>query len=246
MEENPYFFDLVAAFVYWIVGLRLLALSRSTRGRPEFLLSLTYLSAGVSYFLYELPTLLAAELVWVLIAARILYSVGIVPLLLFTLEVFRRGSRWATALVWAIELSLFSGVFFSMLAGDIEGLVVNSVWFWCDWVGYTAPYVWISVEAAIAYRAAKKRQALGLCRPEDSNRLLLWALFGIFAALGSASLVPLYLDYATTQVWSRWGDYGSGGLEAAATVMLWLAFFPPGFYRRWVNRAAGAAADASD
>jgi len=246
MDENPYFFDLLAAFVYLVVGLRLFALSRRTRGRPESLLALNYLCSGVSYVLYELPTLLGADLDWVLIAARVIYSIGIVPLLLFTRDVFRSELRWANALVWSTAALLFSGVLCSTLQGDIEGLIVNSVWFWCDWTGYTAPYVWLSVEAAIAYRAAKKRQAIGLCQPEDSNRFLLWALFGVFATLGGLSLIPLYLDYASTQVWSRWGDYASGGLEAAATIALWFVFFPPARYRRWINRSATPRAAAAD
>jgi hypothetical protein len=233
--DSLYLFTVLAALIYGLVGIRLFELSRRTRRSPEYFLALNYLCTGVSYILYELPGLLGADLTWVLIAARIIYSLGIVPLLLFTRDVFRNSSRWAKALVWTIVVSLFSGVFFSTLDGDIEGLVVNSIWFWCDWIGYTAPYVWISVEALIAYRAARKRQRIGLCKPEDANRFLLWGLFGIFAALASIALIPLYLEYAATQMWPRWGDYTSGGLEAVATVVLWFVFFPPAFYRRWIN-----------
>lgn len=127
------------------------------------------------------------DLTWVLITARVIYSAGIMPLLLFTCDVFRDGSRWANALVWANALALFSGVFFSTLDGDIEGLDVSSVWFWCEWIGYTA-----------------------------------------------------------TEVWPRWGDYSSGGLEAAGTLVLWFVFFPPAFYRHWVNRAANAPSNAAN
>ena len=246
MSADIYILNLVTGLVYLIVGIRLFALSRQTRGRPEYFLALNYLCTGVSYFLYELPSLLNADIPWVLIAARIIYSVGIVPLLLFTRDVFRAGSRWANALVWTTALVLFCGVFFSTLDGDIEGLIVNSVWFWCDWIGYTAPYTWISAEALIAYSAARKRQRVGLCKPETSNRFLLWALFGILAALAGIALIPLYLEFATTQVWPRWGDYASGGLEAAATVTLWFVFFPPAFYRCWVNRAAAPPSNAAN
>jgi hypothetical protein len=243
MESSVYFSNLIAALIYLAVGIRLFVLSRRTRGRPEHLLALTYLCTGVSYILYELPVLFDLDQVWILILARIIYSVGIVPLLLFTRDVFRSDSRWANALVWAITLGLFSGVFFSMLDGDIEGLTVSSVWFWCDWIGYTAPYIWICAEALIAYGAAQKRLRLGFCGPGDVNRFLLWAIFGFLAALASISLVPLYLEYAATQVWPAWGDYFSGGLEAAATAVLWFVFFPPAFYQRWVDRATVTPAD---
>jgi hypothetical protein len=243
METNIYIFSLIAALIYLAVGIRLFALSRRTRGRPEYLLALTYLCTGVSYYLYEFPSMFELDQAWILILARIIYSVGMVPLLLFTRDVFRSDSRWANPLVWAIALSLFSGVSFSTLNGDIEGLIVNSLWFWCDWIGYTAPYIWISAEALIAYRSAQKRLRLGLCEPDVVNRFLLWALFGFFAAVAGIALIPLYLEFASTQVWPDWGDYVSGGFEAISTAVLWFAFFPPAFYRRWINRAAATPAD---
>ncbi len=243
METNVYIFSLIAALIYLAVGIRLFMLSRRTRGRPEYLLALTYLCTGFSYCLYELPSMFELDANWISILARIIYSVGIIPLLLFTRDVFRSDSRWANALVWAIALSLFAGVFFSTLDGDIEGLIVSSPWFWCDWIGYTVPYIWISAEALIAYRAARKRLRMGFCEPDVVNRFLLWALFGFLAALASILIVPLYLEFAATQVWADWGDYCAGGFEAAATAVLWLAFFPPAFYRRWVNRAAATPAD---
>jgi len=243
METNVYIFSLIAALIYLAVGTRLFALSRRTRGRPEYLLALTYLCTGVSYCLYELPGMFELDQVWILILARIIYSVGMIPLLLFTRDVFRSDSRWADALVWAIALSLFSGVFFSTLNGDIEGLIVSSLWFWCDWMGYTAPYIWISAEALIAYSSARKRLRMGFCEPDVVHRFLLWALFGFLAALASISIVPLYLEFAETRVWPDWGDYLASGFEAAATAVLWFAFFPPAFYRRWVNRAAATPSD---
>jgi hypothetical protein len=243
METNVYLFSLIAALIYLAVGARLFALSRRTHGRPEYLLALTYLCTGIAYFLYEFPGLFGLDAIWIQILARTIYSIGILPLLLFTRDVFRSDSRWAHALVWSIALSLFIGVFFSTLNGDIEGLIVDSVWFWCDWIGYTAPYIWMSTEALIAYRSARKRLRLGLCEPGVAHRFLLWALFGFFAALAGIALIPLYLEFASTQVWPDWGDYVSGGLEAFSTVVLWFVFFPPAFYQRWINRTAATPAD---
>ncbi|MBW2541253.1 MAG: hypothetical protein JRF15_04110 [Deltaproteobacteria bacterium] len=243
MDSSVYFSSLIAAAVYLAVGIRLFTLSRRTQGRPEYLLALAYICTGVSYSLYELPLLFGMNQSWIQILPRIVYSIGVIPLLLFTRDVFRSDSRWANALVWAIALSLFAGVFFSMLNGDIEGLRVGSVWFWCDWVGYTAPYIWITAEALIAYRSARKRLRMGFCEPDVVNRFMLWALFGFLGSLASILIVPLYLEFAATQVWPSWGDYFAGGFEAAATAVLWFVFFPPAFYQRWVNRGAAAPAD---
>ncbi len=236
MEQNPYMLDLLAALLYGVVGLRLAALSAQTRGRPERLLALNYLATGFSYMLYEVPYILGTEGIWVLVAARIVYTLGIVPLLLFTYAVFRRNSRWASVLIWANSTVLFSGVFLSLLEGDIEGLDVSSFWFWCDWIGYTVPYVWIAVEGWISYRSAKRRVLLGLGAPDVAHRFLLWAWFGALSTLAGISLIPLYAQYAATGTWSAWSDYTSG-LEFAATVVLWLAFFPPKIYRNYVSSA---------
>jgi len=244
MDENPYLFNILAALLYAIVGARLFALSLRTRGRPETLLAINYLCTGVSYFLYELPDLLQMSLPWVLIIARIIYTLGIVPLLLFTRDVFRADCRWAKGLVWANSLVLFSGVLVSSLEGDIQGVTIDNPWFWCDWLGYTLPYVWICTEALIAWSAARKRLTLGLCDAETVDRFLLWALFGAVATLSGVVLIPLYMEYDKTQAWPNWGDYVSGGLETASTAVLWFVFFPPAFYRRWVNRAAPSAANA--
>jgi len=43
MEGNVYIFELITAVIYLAVGIRLFALSRRTRGRPEYLLALNYL-----------------------------------------------------------------------------------------------------------------------------------------------------------------------------------------------------------
>jgi len=244
MDENPYLFNILAALLYVIVGARLLALGRRTHGRPEHLLAANYLCSGVSYFLYEVPGLLQMNLEWLLLLARIIYTVGIVPLLLFTRDVFRPGCRWAQGLVWATSLLLFSGVVVSSLEGDVEGVSIDNPWFWCDWLGYTLPYVWICTEALLAWSAARKRLSLGLCDAEIVNRFLLWALFGVLTTLGGVALIPLYMEYDRTQVWPNWGDYVSGGLEAASTAVLWFVFFPPAFYRRWVDRAASPEANS--
>ena len=238
MDSNFYFFDFLAGLLYLVVGMRLHSLSRRTKARPEYLLAVHYLCTGGSYLLYELPAPFAQTPEWILLVARLIYTVGMVPLLFFTRETFRRDTSWATVLVWANLLVLFSGATLSALEGDTEGVVVTSIWFWFDWIGYTVPYVWITTEALLAYGAAQKRVRLGICEPEVANRFLLWALFGALATIAGALLIPLYIEYATTQIWPEWGNYASGGFEAASTLALWFVFFPPAFYRRWINRAA--------
>jgi hypothetical protein len=51
----------------------------------------------------------------------------------------------------------------------------------------------------------------------------------------SLILLPQYAEYeATNQFTAMWdGLYGT--IETASLVMIWLVFFPPSFYRRWIN-----------
>jgi hypothetical protein len=237
MAEHLYLFSIIAGLLYLIFAIRLRALSRRTHERPEYFLALHYLFMGTSYVLFEVPGMFEANLDWVILVARLVFTVGIVFLLLFSRAVFRNGSRWATALLWSNALILFSGVTFSTLDGDIEGLIVTSIWFYFDWIGYTAPYLWIAAEALLAYGAARKRARIGLCAPESVNRFLLWSWFGMLVTLANLLLIAVYIEYERTQLWPRWGDYASGGLEASATVALWFVFFPPAWYRHWLNRA---------
>jgi hypothetical protein len=37
-----------------------------------------------------------------------------------------------------------------------------------------------------------------------------------------------------------------GGAEIASVAVLWLAFFPPGFYENWINRRAAALPTSMD
>ncbi len=63
-------------------------------------------------------------------------------------------------------------------------------------------------------------------------------MFGVGACL---SLIPMYSEYATTQTFAAWTDRLLGGLELGSVVTLWFVFFPPAFYRRWIEGAAPAA-----
>jgi len=242
---NLYLFNVLAALVYLAVGIRLSSLSRRTGGNPERLLGIHYLFAGVSYLLYEIPSLIDLPPTWFEFPGRILYALAIAPLLLFTRDVFRRSERWASGLIWGFLTCLSGGIIFSALAGDFEGYTVTNPWFWAEWVGYTVPYFWIATEAAIASGAAHKRVRLGIGEPLLANRFLLWALFGFLAGVAGVALVPLYIEFEVTGVWPAWGNYFVGGMEFAATAILWLAFFPPAAYRRWIERGAAMSVSES-
>ena len=69
----------------------------------------------------------------------------------------------------------------------------------------------------------------------------MWALFGALQAFSCLVLLPQYSEYETTsQFTATWGAlYGASII--ASLVMIWLVFFPPAFYRRWIQSAAPVA-----
>ena len=81
---------------------------------------------------------------------------------------------------------------------------------------------------------------LGFCAPGVCNRYLLWAMFGALQACLSLALLAQYAEYETTSQFTATWDTLIGGLEIVSVTVISLVFFPPAFYRRWINSAAPA------
>jgi hypothetical protein len=236
MGDHAYIGELIAAIAYLTVGVRMFRLSQRTGESPERLLGVSYALVGMSYVFYEIPTIFRIESLWTpfTLAGRITFDIAILPFALFTRTVFRRNAPWAKWLVIACVALMFTGVMLSLLQGDPEGMTLSNSWFWLEWVGYTVPSLWMSIEAFLARANAVRRQRIGLCDALVANRLLLWAFHGLFGVGACLSLIPMYSEYATTQTFAAWTDRLLGGLELGSVVTLWFVFFPPAFYRRWI------------
>jgi hypothetical protein len=85
---------------------------------------------------------------------------------------------------------------------------------------------------------------LGLCDPLVCNRYLLWALFGTLQVSLSLVLLPQYAEYESTNEFTAMWDAIYGTIEIVSLVMIWLVFFPPAFYQRWIQGSAPAATGA--
>ncbi len=233
--DNAYLFELLAGGAYLIAGLRLASLARRTQAVPERLLATSFLCFGLSYLSYQLPVMLEAESIWTDFAGRVLSAVGACFLLVFISRVFRPGVAWATALVWATALLVLAGVSLSALGGDFEGFDLGNPWFWLEWWGYTAAYVWLIAEAILAYLRARKRIRIGLSDRMVSNRYLMWGLHGAFAVVANFLAVGMYRAYEVTQVWQASWDMWFGLVEMLSVAAMWFVFFPPAFYLRFLK-----------
>ena len=243
MEDHAYIGELLAGIVYLIAGVRLLRLGERTGEVPERLLGAIFLFMGVSAAFYVLPVFSAFESLWTPLnfAGRVTFLPAAVMLALFTRLVFRPENRWGSWLVWGSAILLVTGVGGSVRGGDWEGFSISSGWFWLEWVGFTVPFGWAGSEAFVQYRQARRRVRLELCDPLVCNRYLLWALFGALQACSCLVLLPQYSEYETTSQFTATWDTLYGASIISSLVMIWLVFFPPAFYQRWIQRAAPVA-----
>ena len=247
LEENAYATQLFAAVFFTVAGVRLLRLSQRTREAPEFLLGLYFALTGVSYFGWVLPYMVVALepvqepsdfVSWAV------YSAGVVPFLIFTRLVFRRDARWATWVVVACIGALAVGTTTLKLRGNMyPGL--DNPFYWVQWLGYTIPCAWMTLEVFLSRRIAVRRSRIGLSDAIVANRYLLVTLMGVFQTLACLSDILVTVDSVDDQTISAWSDAILGGLEIGGIAMLWLAFFPPASYLAWVTGSARPASETA-
>lgn len=237
MEDHSYIGAVVSAIFYLVVGTRLLRLAARTGELPERLLGWLFLFSGVSWGLYEIPVVIDIEALWTPFnfAGRVAYIPAAVILAEFTRRVFRPECAWAAWLVRGCAALLVIAVAGSALQGDWEGFSISNPLFWLEWIGYTFPFGWAGFEALIQHRQARRRMRLDLCTPIVCNRFLLWGVFGTSSLLLSFIYPAQYADYERGGVFTSTWDALAGAGEIWAIALIWLVFFPPALYQRWVN-----------
>jgi hypothetical protein len=237
MFDGAWIGQLIAGILYLVIGIRLARLARQTGERPERLLSNMFFFTSISYVLYLIPLIFPIESLWTPFnfAGRVAYLPAPILVALFTRDVFRSGSRVSGFIVYATAVSLVVGVGGSAMVGDFEGFTLGNPFFWFEWVGYTFPFAWAGAEAFSQYYPSRRRQRLGLCDRMTCNRLLLWGLFGLVQVALSLVLVQMYADYAVAHEFSALLDRVFGVLEMLALAPVWLVFFPPRFYQKFIS-----------
>ena len=234
MDEPLYLGELATALFYLAVGVRLTRLASRTGEAPERLLGLLFLVSGTSYFVYWIPAPNPALWTPLAFAGRVLYLPAPVILAVFTQRVFRPDDAWAAWLVWGTAALLVAGVTGSALSGDFEGYSISNPWFWPEWLGYTLPFGWAGVETLHQHSQAQRRLKLGLCDPLVCNRFLLWGLFAVLQVGASIAVLGQYATYEQEGTFTAGWDFLLGAIEIGSLAPIWLVFFPPALYRRWI------------
>jgi hypothetical protein len=238
--------DGVAGLSYLVVGARLLWLSRRTRQAPEFLVAACFLLWMLSYAFFDIPysfvrsdALVPSPLAY---GSLLALALGNVAFVLFIRAVFRPAERWAKWLVAAVVVSLAAGVAGSAWVGDWEGInPISNFWYWVDWFGSFVPAAWLGAEGLGQFFKARRRLKLGFCEPLDCNRFLLWGVAGVLWAILEGILTASDIVYTINGQWSEALIFAVAVFEVVPVAIIWLAFFPPEFYRAWIGGPADGA-----
>ena len=241
MDENAYLVEALAGVLYLPVAARLLWRALKTGQVPERLLGATFGLYGLSYILFELPELfeLGSADSTLYFLGRVALDAGSYLIALFTLRVFRPRDGWAEWVNMFVGFFLVAGLALSGLRGDWQGSELGGVGFWLEWIGQLIPCVWVCAEGLLHYTVSEKRRALGLSSRATAQRFLLWGVFGIAQIGATVSILPLYSAYDRDGYISTSMDAMLGGFELLSIAAVWMVFYPPARYRRWLEHAAG-------
>jgi hypothetical protein len=234
-----------------VVGVRVLQQSRRTRSTPERTIGVVLLSAGV--FGYTLiggvplvPGLSLTDLHLSVALGDLALNVGCVALYLNTWRSFRPNQVWAAG-VFAAAIAVLAATSIASLWTASFTLPYHERPWW-HVVGLTCQclaFLWTSIESLGLWAQLRPRVRLGLVSPIVAGRILMWGsaagwafvLFTGYAVIWyrQQSLIPSFGAIAVLSV---------PGISAAAAV--WLAFYPPDVWERWLVRRAALTRDRAE
>jgi hypothetical protein len=238
--DNAYIGGVIVGLGYLIAGARLFRLSLRTREAPDRLLAVSLLLWGLAYVCWQLPLAIGHEPLFqpLYIIGRILTDAGTITSLFFMRLVFRPNSGFANALVACITAGLVLGFAGSGWVGDWEAIYpLRNPWWWVEWVAVTVSVAWIGVEGFHQYGMAKLRRQFGLCDAMTCNRFLLWGLTGAFWMAYELAYPIQQIEFDATGSYSSSLDVITSTLEVIPIACIWLIFFPPSIYQRWIERS---------
>jgi len=194
---------------------------------------LSYLFYDVPYAIHRVDELVPPACSYASVST---VALGNIVFALFIRSVFRPDSRWAGALVVAIALCALSGVVGTAWIGDWAGVdPIANPGYWLDDFGSFAPALWMTTEGFAQYFRARRRLALGLCEPMVCHRFLLWGVAGVLFAILEGIVTANDFVNALTGEWSHYLTFGNALFEVAPVAVIWLVFFPPAAYCRWIG-----------
>jgi len=193
---------------------------------------------GTSYVFSEMPSPFMLEFLIepFTFVGRLSYAVAVFAIAIFTRRVLQSDEEWARWLMYGSVLLVSAGIALSVVEGDLGGFYpLGNGAFWLEWAGLLLPFVWMGVAAFVQYGKSRQRVRLGLCDPLVCNRFLLFSLFSLFEVCGFFLWAALYIIFESQMLWTPAMDVLYAAADDLAILTIWLAFFPPAPYRRWIG-----------
>ena len=223
------------------LGLKLFWAAHRQKSHAEWMVGSFFLGIALELACYA-TKLAAHDLI-----KGIAVTLSSVALMAFVRKVFRPKDAWAQVLFWTLALTIGAVFIVAPLLSETT-LAIRLAWSALR----GCALFWAFAECTAYYRRMNRRVVLGLAEPVVANRFLLWSLWtGGTAMLPLSGLVLRILTWAglvTDYTQSREATLGAFVFAAilfsslvVAAAGLWLSFFPPKFYKTWIERRASAA-----
>jgi hypothetical protein len=225
------------------VGGRLLWTASRTRRAPEACIgaSAAFGALGVILSLTATSILNRSPDAFPLWAAgRTASAVGICALAIGWWRIYRPAEPWAAACSAVMCAISLTGTAIRTSPGTIPPPGAGSLGFLITAAAAMAVYAAAGGEALSYHRQLERRLPLGLADPVVSHQFFLWAVSGAcaFASIAVSTFFAFVLRTPLSAIPVVFILMNLALLYAA--VCLWFAFFPPGFYRRWLTVRAFA------
>lgn len=238
---GPFISSLLLIAVCTVIGVRLVALARRSRGLPELLIGGAFLLAGffgIGFALLRaiLPVPGEARIALAAISALGMHC-GVFCIAAFTWRVFRPADL-AGKLVFGVLATLLLASLASGLAGVDANRASNGVDALWSLTVCAVVYLWAAFESARYALLIRRRVRIGLGDPFVAVQMACWSLASLSIASGWLHQVALSLAGAESTIGSYWTTL----CVFVCAIAYWLAFFPPAWFRRWASAGSPSAA----
>jgi hypothetical protein len=234
---------LTATCVMCGVGLRMLWVAAHTRRVPECSFGIACVGGalgGVGLVIAGGKLTGSPGPFWLWAAALFSMATGVAALYMGVWRIYHPRARWGLGFAMAGALLALAAALLRVLPGEMTPEHDPSLVMLLSRLAGLGVYVWGAIEAFRYWGMMRRRLALGLAEPLVTQQFLLWGIAATAAALNAplllaaafvadAPIVDVPVLFLPLQACMLVSSFG-----------LWLAFFPPAFYRR--RFAAGPAA----
>jgi hypothetical protein len=230
---------LVLICVCTVIGTRLLLLARRTRALPELMIGSAFLLAGIVGIGFGLVRAIApvsdATRMALGNVASVGMHVGVSCIAVFTWRVFRPADAVGRLVAAALAAGLLASLV-TEIALQQPTRVPSGPQLAFGLGARAAVYLWAAFECGRYWLRLRRQVRLGIGDPLVAGQMLCWVIGSFSIAVGWLRMIVLTL-FAPEHLESVGSVFTTAAVLVCAGAY-WLAFFPPGWFRRWL--AAGA------